>query len=41
MKALITLLMRILPDEVVEEINAVSLDELDKRGLIIWAEEQT
>ncbi|MHC0068263.1 hypothetical protein ACWATR_36260 [Nostoc sp. UIC 10890] len=41
MKALITLLMQILPDELVEEINAVSLDELDKRGLIIWAEEQT
>ncbi|BAY80471.1 hypothetical protein NIES25_69590 (plasmid) [Nostoc linckia NIES-25] len=28
MKALITLLMRILPNELVEEINAVSLDEL-------------
>jgi hypothetical protein len=41
MKVLMKLLMRILPDEVVEEINAVSLDELVKRGLIIWAEEQT
>ncbi|MGF1979803.1 MAG: hypothetical protein RMY30_030035 [Nostoc sp. CmiSLP01] len=41
MKVLMKLLMRILPDEVVEEINAVSLDELDKRGLIIWAQEQT
>ncbi len=41
MKLLMTLLIQILPDELVEEINAVSLDELDKRGLIIWAEEQT
>ena len=35
---LIELIIQLLPDEVVEEINAVSLDELDARGLIIWAD---
>jgi len=35
---LIELIMRMLPDETVEEINRVSLDELDARGLIIWAD---
>ncbi|MBD1836142.1 hypothetical protein H6F61_26520 [Cyanobacteria bacterium FACHB-472] len=35
---LIELIMRLLPDETVEEINSVSLDELDTRGLIIWAD---
>jgi hypothetical protein len=34
---LIELIIQLLPDEVVEEINAVSLNELDARGLIIWA----
>lgn len=34
---LIELIVRSLSDEVVEEINAASLDELDERGLIIWA----
>ncbi|MBD1903876.1 hypothetical protein NDI44_27210 [Trichocoleus sp. DQ-A3] len=34
---LIELIVRLLPDEVVEEINAASLEELDERGLIIWA----
>jgi hypothetical protein len=31
------LVRRSLSDEVVEEINAASLDELDTRGLIFWA----
>ena len=35
---LIELIMRSLPDDVVEEINSASLDELDARGLIIWAD---
>lgn len=35
---LIELIMRSLSDEVVEEINAASLDELDERGLITWAD---
>jgi len=35
---LIELIMRSLPDEVVEEINSASLNELDVRGLIIWAD---
>ena len=35
---LIELIIQLLPDEVVEEINAVSLNELDTRGLIIWAD---
>ena len=35
---LIELIMQSLPDEVVEEINSASLDELDARGLIIWAD---
>ena len=35
---LIKLIMRLLPNETVEEINRVSLDELDARGLIIWAD---
>ena len=35
---LIELIIQLLPDKVVEKINAVSLDELDARGLIIWAD---
>ncbi|MBD1887957.1 hypothetical protein [Coleofasciculus sp. FACHB-SPT9] len=35
---LIRLIMRSLPDLFVEEINAASLDELDTRGLIFWAD---
>jgi hypothetical protein len=35
---LIELIIQLLPDEVVEEINAVSLNELDARGLIIWTD---
>ncbi|MBD1833292.1 MULTISPECIES: hypothetical protein [Cyanophyceae] len=35
---LIELIMRSLPNSLVEEINAASLDELDTRGLIIWAD---
>jgi uncharacterized protein with NAD-binding domain and iron-sulfur cluster len=33
------LIIRILPDFIVEEINDRSLKELDRRGLIIWADE--
>lgn len=36
----LTWLFRFLPDEFVEEVNAVSLDELDDRGLIIWRDEE-
>ena len=39
MNWLLKILVRILPDGVVEELNAATLDELDQRGLIIWAEE--
>ena len=35
----IRLFLKFLPNEVVEEINAESLDELDDRGLIIWADD--
>lgn len=35
---LIELIIHLLPDEVVEEIYAVSLNELDARGLTIWAD---
>lgn len=31
--------LRLLPNEFVEELNAVSLDELDDRGLIIWVDD--
>jgi hypothetical protein len=37
MRTLIRFIFRLLPDKFVEEVNAVSLDELDARGLIIWA----
>lgn len=40
MKNLIWLIMKLLPDDFVEEINAASLDELDERGLIIWRDEE-
>lgn len=33
----IRLLVRILPDLILEEVNDLSLKELDRRGLIIWA----
>jgi hypothetical protein len=36
---LLKIVVRILPDGVVEELNAATLDELNQRGLIIWAEE--
>ncbi len=34
---LIHVCLHLLPDSVVEEVNAASLKELDERGLIIWA----
>lgn len=39
MRIFIRFIFRILPDAFVEELNAVSLDELDARRLIIWAED--
>ena len=39
MSIFIRLIFRLLPDKFVEEVNAVSLEELDARGLIIWAED--
>ncbi|MFE1746012.1 hypothetical protein [Coleofasciculus sp. H7-2] len=36
---LVRVCLHLLPDSVVEEINRRSLDELDERGLIIWADE--
>ncbi|WP_263973505.1 hypothetical protein [Atlanticothrix silvestris] len=39
MKKLLRLFIRFLPDAIVEELNAASLDELDKRDLIIWADD--
>lgn len=36
---MIKLLIRYLPDSVLNEINAHSLIELDKRGLIVWGEQ--
>jgi hypothetical protein len=40
MEVLIRFIIRVLPDEIVEILNAESLDELDKRGLIIWADDK-
>ncbi|MEH2321884.1 hypothetical protein [Nostoc sp.] len=39
MNTFIRFILGLMPDEFVEEINAVSLDELDERGLIIWADD--
>lgn len=39
MNTFIRFSLRLLPDEFVEELNAVSLDELDTCGLILWAED--
>lgn len=39
MRIIIRFIFRLLPDKFVEEVNSVSLDELDARGLIIWAED--
>lgn len=36
-RLIVRLSLRILPSSLVEEINASSLEELDERGLIIWA----
>lgn len=36
MNTFIRFFIRLLPNEFVEEVNAISLDELDQRGLIIW-----
>lgn len=33
---LIKLILKILPDELVSDINELSLEELDERGWIIW-----
>lgn len=38
-RLIVRLSLRNLPSSLVEEINASSLEELDKRGLIIWADE--
>ncbi|NJR72967.1 MAG: hypothetical protein HC773_03230 [Scytonema sp. CRU_2_7] len=35
---LIRLILQLLPNDVVSIINEQSLDELDKRGWIIWGE---
>lgn len=40
MKFLIWLIMKILPSEIVSEINDLSLKELDERGWIIWAKDE-
>lgn len=37
MNILIRFLFRLLPDAFIEELNAVSLNELDVCGLIVWA----
>jgi hypothetical protein len=39
MNSFIRFLFRLLPDEFLEQVNAHSLDELDDRGLIIWADD--
>lgn len=39
MNTFIRFVFHLLPDWFLEEVNAVSLDELDERGLIIWAED--
>ncbi|WGV29212.1 hypothetical protein [Halotia branconii] len=36
---MIKFLIRLLPDSILELVNAFSLAELDKRKLIIWAED--
>lgn len=35
---MIKLLIKYAPDSIVDAVNAISLAELDKRGLIIWAD---
>ncbi|MEH1817771.1 MAG: hypothetical protein V7L31_01505 [Nostoc sp.] len=35
---MIKLLLKYAPDSVVDAVNSISLAELDKRGLIVWAD---
>ena len=35
---MIKLLLRYAPDSVIDAVNAISLAELDSRGLIVWAD---
>lgn len=39
MNIFVRFIFRLLPNEFVEEVNAVSLDELDERGLIVWQDD--
>lgn len=39
MNIFVRFFFRLLPNEFVEQLNAVSLDELDERGLILWDED--
>lgn len=39
MNTFIRFVFHLLPDWFLEEINAVSLDELDERVLIVWAKD--
>jgi hypothetical protein len=36
---LVRLFIRILPDSILDSVNTYSLEELDERGLIVWANE--
>lgn len=39
MNTFIRFFIRLLPNDFVEEINAACLDQLNERGLIIWADD--
>lgn len=39
MSILIRLIVRLLPSVLLEEIQDIGLQELDRRGLIIWADD--
>lgn len=39
MNIFVRFIFRLLPDELVEDLNDVIMDELDERGLIIWQDD--
>lgn len=39
MNIFVRFIFRLLPDEFVEDLNDVIMDELDERGLIIWQDD--
>lgn len=39
MNIFVRFIFRLLPNELVEELNDVIMSELDKRGLIVWQDD--